>query len=197
MMLKAYFNERADIWDETIAEKDTTKLEQMVERLDIKPGSTVLDVGTGTGVFLPFLLRSIGENGRIVALDFAEEMLKKARAKNFDGNIDYLCTDVTDIPLDNEIFDVVVCYSSFPHFRDKPKALAEIKRVTKSGGRVLIYHTSSRSSINEIHLQIPAVENDTLPGGIEMYVMLLRAGFTDIIVADESESFLAQARKPE
>ena len=194
-MIRAYFNQKAASWDGTSSERDTTKLERMAKRLDIKPGSTVLDVGTGTGAFIPFLLSEIGKGGRIVALDFAEKMLRRARAKGFNGNIDYLCADVTNIPLGNEIFDIIVCYSSFPHFQDKSRALAEMKRVIKRGGRLLICHTSSRASINEIHRQIPAVENDIIPDEGEMQIILSTAGFIEIKI-DDGESYLASARKP-
>jgi len=194
-MIRAYFNQKAASWDETSSEKDTTKLERMAKRLNIKPGSIVLDVGTGTGAFIPFLLGEIGKGGRIIALEFAEKMIGKARAKGFNGDIDYLCADVTDIPLRNEIFDVIVCYSSLPHFQDKSRALAEMNRVIKRGGRLLICHTSSRTSVNEIHRQIPAVENDIIPDEGEMQMILLRAGFTEIKI-DDSESYLASARKP-
>lgn len=194
--LRAYFNERADIWDETASEKNTAKLEKMVKCLKLKPGSIVLDVGTGTGVFLPYLLTSIGKKGQIVALDIAEEMLKKARAKGFVANIDYLQADITEIPLRDEIFDSVVCYSSFPHFRDKPRALAETKRVLKSGGRLLICHTSSRAGINEVHSQIPVLENDILPDSVRMRLLLESAGFTGIRVEDREDSYLASAIKP-
>ena len=196
-MLRIFFNQRAAIWDETISEKDVGKLERMCQRLDIKPGSTVLDVGTGTGVFLPFLLNRIGDNGRIVALDFAEEMLKIAQAKGFDGNIDYLCADINSIPRGDEAFDCVVCYSSFPHFQDKPRALAEMNRLTRSGGKLFICHTSSRDKINQIHRQTPVVQNDTIPNEDEMRRLLSVAGFTDIEIEDSSESYLASARKPE
>ncbi len=195
-MIRAYFNQKAALWDETIAEKDITKLELMASRLNIAPGSTLLDVGVGTGVFIPFLLSKVGRNGRIIALDFASEMLKKARAKCFNGNIEYLCCDVTNIPLGNEIFDVVVCYSSFPHFRDKPKALAEMKRVMKNDGKLFICHTSSRATINEIHRNIPAARNDTIPGQDEMRVLLSMTAFEDIEVADEAESYFCCAKKP-
>jgi len=195
VMIRAYFNQKAAIWDETVAEKDTAKLDRMAKRLNIKPGSTLLDVGTGTGVFSPFLLREIREGGRIVALDFARKMLRRARAKGFNGNIDYLCADVTNIPLRNEIFDIIVCYSSFPHFQDKSRALAEMSRVIKRGGRLLICHTSSRDKINEIHRQIPAVENDIIPDEGEMQSLLLSTGFVDIKI-DDSESYLVSARKP-
>ncbi len=195
-MIRAYFNEKAAIWDETVSEKDTSKLKRIARRLNIKPGSTILDVGTGTGVFIPFLLDEIGRNGQIVALDVAEEMLKKARAKGFNSNIDYLQANVTNIPLCDQIFDTVVCYSSFPHFKDKPRALAEIKRVTKSGGKLFICHTSSRDKINEMHHGIPAVQNDIIPDESEIQTILSMAGFTDIRIDDSSDSYLVSARKP-
>jgi len=196
VMIRAYFNQKAAIWDETVAESDTTKLERMARCLNIKPGSTVLDVGTGTGVLIPFLLSGVGKNGQVVSLDLAEEMLKKARTKRFNGSVYYLHADVANIPLDGEIFDVVVCYSSFPHFQDKPRALAEIKRVTRSGGELFICHTSSRSQVNAIHRQIPAVANDIIPDKSEMQMMLSMAGFTDIGIDDNHQSYLARARKP-
>ena len=52
-MSKEFFNARAATWDERAAEKDVGRLKAMAARLDITPGSTVLDVGTGTGVFVP------------------------------------------------------------------------------------------------------------------------------------------------
>ena len=124
-------------------------------------------------------------------------MLSKARAKGFAGDINYLCADVMDIPLDDEIFDAIVCYSSFPHFQDKPQAFAEMNRVIKSGGRALICHTSSRATINEIHRQIPLVHHDTIPDADEMQSMLSLAGFTEIRIEDSSDSYLASARKAE
>ena len=147
-------------------------------------------------LFIPFLLSEVGENGRIVALDFAGGMLRKAHAKGFNGNIDCLCADVVNVPLADEVFDAIVCYSSFPHFQDKTVALAEINRVIKSGGKLLVCHTSSRSQINGIHRQIPAVANDIIPDEDKMQIMLSGAGFTDIKIDDNRGSYLCSARKP-
>jgi len=195
VVLRTYFNDRADIWDESTAEQDAGKLKRMAARLELKPGSEVLDVGTGTGIFLPFIMSSIGGNGRVVALDLAEEMLKKARAKSLNGNIDYLQADIMEIPLGGGIFDSVVCYSTFPHFQDKVKTLGEIYRVMKNGGRLLICHTSSRAHINEIHRELPVVKDDMLPAGDEMRSMLSAAGFGEIRIEDGSDSYLASAVK--
>jgi ubiquinone/menaquinone biosynthesis C-methylase UbiE len=194
-MLRAYFNQKASIWDENVAEKDAAKLEGMARRLSVGPGSTILDVGTGTGVFIPFLLNRIGTRGRIVGLDIAEEMLKRAVAKSSDGCVDYLCADVTCIPVADEIFDGIICYSSFPHLQDKGKALTEMKRVMKVGGKLYICHTSSRAAINQIHRSIPTVRHDTIPDEHEMRLLLLESGLTDVIIADESESYFACATK--
>lgn len=195
-MIRTYFNEKAAIWDEIVAEKDTAKLGALACRMDIEPDSTVLDVGAGTGVFAPYILSKIGRNGRLVAADLAEEMLKIARTKSLNGNVAYLHADVTSVPVSDEVFDVVVCYSSFPHFQDKPKALSEFNRVLKKGGSLYICHSSSRATINEIHRQIPAVQNDIIPDVGNMQGLLSAAGFTDIGIDDGTNSYFASARKP-
>ena len=195
-MVRTYFNEKAAIWDKQIAEKDITKLESMAQRLSIKKNSIVLDIGTGTGVFVPFLLNKIGANGRLVAVDIAEEMLKLARAKNFPGNIEHIHADIVNLPIAGETFDAAVCYSSFPHFHDKSTALAEITRVLKKGGGLFICHTSNRSTINTIHSTLPAVQHDLIPDAERMHQLLSKAGFGTITIEDNADSYLASAIKP-
>jgi demethylmenaquinone methyltransferase/2-methoxy-6-polyprenyl-1,4-benzoquinol methylase len=102
---------------------------------------------------------------------------------------------VSRLPLFEEVFDVVVCYSSFPHFQDKLKSLVEMYGVIKDGGRLFICHTSSRYAINEIHRQIPSVQNDLLPDEDEMRILLTMAGFIDICIEDNSDSYFASAKK--
>ena len=194
--MKTYFNTKAAIWDEEVAEKDTSKLIGMASRLYIKEGARVLDVGTGTGVFIPYLQELIGENGLLVAVDIAENMLHRSLMKRFKGTIIYLQSDIMYTPLVDAQFDAVVCYSSFPHFQDKIKALLEIARVLRNGGRLYLCHTSSRTAINEIHRQIPGIDKDTIPDAEEMQKMLSLTGFMNIEIDDRNESYLACASKP-
>ncbi len=194
-MLRDYFNERAGDWDSTAAEKDTTKLAALADRIGLQPGQTVLDVGTGTGVFLPYILQKIGASGFVYALDIAEKMLEKAAQKNPQKNIRFICDSVEEIPLEDETCDVAICYSSFPHFSDKPKAIKEMKRVLNKDGLLFIVHSSSREHINEVHRKIEAAKHDLLPDAVEMKRLLDAAGLADIKVEDKAESYLATGKK--
>jgi len=194
--IRAYFNERAATWDESIAEKDAGKLRRMAQRLGLESGWTVLDVGTGTGVFLPYLLARTGETGRVVGMDVADEMLLVARGKGFEKDTSLICGDVMTVPCGDALYDVVVCYSSFPHFRDKPRAFGEMHRVLKGGGRLLICHTASRARINEIHGRNPAVSHDLIPEAQELREMLFAAGFNEVQIEDGPEDYLVSATKP-
>ncbi len=122
-------------------------------------------------------------------------MLERARQKNFHGNIEFIPADIHASGLDDGSFDAVVCYSSFPHFRDKPAALVEIKRTLKSGGRLYICHSSSREAINSIHSAIPEVCHDLIPNDSTLRMMLTDAGFEDILIEARDDSFLAAAVK--
>lgn len=194
-MTRDYFNQMAEKWDKLAAEKDTVKLEDLARSLNIEPGDTVLDVGAGTGIFLPYILKKIGKSGRLVALDFAAEMLKRAQAKGFKGNIEYLNADITSVPLPDAVFDAAVCYASFPHFKDKAKALGEINRLLKKDGWLFICHTSSRAKINERHRRRAVLANDIIPENDEMRGMLSSAGFEDISILETDGSYLASAVK--
>jgi len=194
-MSKEYFNARAETWDEKAAEKDATKLKAMAARLEIKPGARVLDAGTGTGVFVPYLLQKIGEKGWLTCLDFAENMLAAARAKKFTGNIDYVCADIVETGLPDNAYDAVVCYSVFPHFDHPFRALCEIARMLKAGGRLYICHTSSRRAINEIHQSIPEICDHVFPENEDLRRMLIEAGFIDITIEDGEDSYLVTGKK--
>jgi ubiquinone/menaquinone biosynthesis C-methylase UbiE len=190
-----FFNSRAATWDEKVAEKDVSRLKAMIARLNIEPGATVLDVGTGTGVFVPYLLKKIGREGKLVCLDYSENMLKIARTKGFTGNVQFLCADIENSRLPDQSFDAVVCYSVYPHFQDKPKALKEIYRLLKKGGRLFICHTSSRQAINDVHRNTPEVCDHIFPENSETQYMLAEAGFEDINIYDGAEDYLVSVRK--
>ncbi|MCS5696783.1 class I SAM-dependent methyltransferase [Desulfofundulus thermocisternus] len=119
-----YFNQKAPIWDNLSTGETLEGLKKIIDELAIRPGSFILDVGTGTGVLLPFLVEAAGPEGKVVALDIAEEMLARARAKN-PGNVEFVLADISCTPFQEDTFDEIICNSCFPHVTDKPRALAE------------------------------------------------------------------------
>jgi ubiquinone/menaquinone biosynthesis C-methylase UbiE len=195
-VIREYFNEQANNWDARALERDPSKLEQMAAHLDLKLDNLVLDIGTGTGVFLPYILKKVGDKGQVIGLDIAEKMLLQAQVKNIKGHVNLICGDVQYIPLKEGTCDGAVCYSSFPHFQDKLKALSEIRRVLKEGGKLYVCHTSGRNEINRIHTNIPSFQNHLLPDRTAMTQLLLAAGFTGIKVEDEDESYFASGWRP-
>jgi ubiquinone/menaquinone biosynthesis C-methylase UbiE len=193
---REYFNQLAGTWDKMTPEETRARLPQMIDYLAIKPGDTILDVGGGTGILLPLLYNAAGDRGKIVSLDIAEEMLKQARDNGYPNSIHYIHADVAAIPLSAEAFDLVICYSCFPHFPDKLKALAEMTRVLRNRGRLVICHTASRQAINELHKSIGnVVANDTIPDEAIMRKMLAASGLKPIEVRDDSHRYLAIAAK--
>jgi ubiquinone/menaquinone biosynthesis C-methylase UbiE len=193
---REYFNQLAGKWDRMTSEETRSRLPELIQDLRIKSGDTVLDVGGGTGILLPLLCKVAGNKSKIISLDIAEEMLKQARNTSYPSSIHYVHADVVAIPLASETLDLVICYSCFPHFPDKPKALAEMARVLRSCGRLVICHTASRHEINELHESIgDVIGKDFIPDEATMRDMLTASGLKTIEVRDEAHRYLAIAAK--
>jgi len=193
---REYFNQLAGKWDRMTSQETISRLPEMIKDLGIKAGNTILDVGGGTGILLPLLYEIAGNRSKIVSLDIAEEMLKRARNNSHPTNIHYVHADVAAIPLASQTFDFVICYSCFPHFPDKTKALAEMARVLRSSGRLIICHTASRHEINKLHESIgDVIGRDTIPDEPTMRDMLTASGLKTIEVRDEAHRYLAIAAK--
>ena len=192
---RQFFNEKAADWDETPRSNAAHQLEAMAARLDLSEGMRVLDVGTGTGVFVPYVKRKIGPTGHVACVDFALEMLLVAKGKNSNGCMMPVCAEIETVGFKPETFDAIVCYSTFPHFHDKPLALRNMHDLLKNGGRVFICHTASRDHINNIHLNIPCFEDHLIPGYEEMVSLMIEAGFKQVNVDEGDDSYLAQGVK--
>ena len=193
---REFFNLAASKWDSLATEKTIARLDRIIKQLDIKPGSVILDIGTGTGILLPRLHNVLGNEGGIVGLDISEKMLQRARFKNQEDNLNYLQATAEQIPLLKETFDLAICYASFPHFANKARALSEIARVLKQGGRLIICHTEDRQTINQLHQSIGgAVKHDMIPDAAKMRLLLSSAGMVNINIQDSANSYLATAYK--
>ncbi|HUS04351.1 MAG TPA: methyltransferase domain-containing protein [Dehalococcoidia bacterium] len=191
-----YFDRLASSWDKEVTQETLECLGNIIKELNISPGSRVLDIGSGTGIFLPFLIEAIGGKGRIIALDFSAEMLHQAKAKTFNPIVDFIQSDVTAIPLPDNYANLAICNSAFPHFGNKSAALKEIARVIKSNGQLVICHTASRDKINQLHQAVGGVvSTDLLPDESRLRELIEQAGLAVTRLKDKSEYYLVIARK--
>ena len=194
---KTWFNEKAAVWDSVVLQEERCqRLHDIIKNLGIQDNTMVLDVGTGTGVLIPWLMEAVGLGGKIVAVDFAEEMIERALAKNFGSGVKFFSADVHKLPLENDLFDEVVCNSAFPHFHNQQLAMQEMARVLKPGGRLTICHPAPREELNNFHRNLGGVvANDMLPAGEEMVLMANRSGITDVELKDGPQTYLLTGRK--
>lgn len=120
-----YENERHDGYHALIDELEFDLLEPYVR------GKSALEIGCGTGLILQ---RTADIAERAVGIDISEGMLSRA----VDRGLDVAVADVTHLPFDDNTFDVVYSMKVLAHVQDIDRAVAEMTRVTKRGGVMLL-----------------------------------------------------------
>jgi arsenite methyltransferase len=108
---------------------------RLVERLSLKAGDRVLDVGCGTGRLARWIAERVGSGGSVAGIDPLAERIAIARARA--EGISFEVGHAEDLSaFASESFDAVCMSAVFHWVSDKPKALAEVRRVLRSGGRL-------------------------------------------------------------
>lgn len=192
-----FFNHHAPTWDEGRSPTGDAQLARVVALADVMSGHTVLDVGTGTGVLVPHILRAIEPGGEITAIDLSPEMLEVARQKGFPARVQFHLADVHHLPFSEATFDRVICNAAFPHFEHRGQSLQEMTRVLRPGGVLVISHPIGREAVNTLHREAGGpVEEDRVPSPSVMIDLLIGVGLIDSQVLDEPGFYLARALKP-
>lgn len=127
----AAFSESAEAYAATMAPSLRPVAERVVAAAALRPGESVLDVGTGTGNAAAL---ARGQERRVVGLDGAPGMLAIAR-RDVPG-VEFIDGDFTDLPFAAGTFDVVVAAHALLFAEDRPAALAAWRAVTRPGGRL-------------------------------------------------------------
>jgi demethylmenaquinone methyltransferase/2-methoxy-6-polyprenyl-1,4-benzoquinol methylase len=191
-----FFNERAERWDE-ISVHNLEKVQYITEKLEIQSNDKILDIGTGTGIMIPFYEKYLVD-GSVVAVDYSEKMIEVARSKYPEKEhprVSFRVCDVYNLEYEAD-FDLVVCYSCFPHFADQPLALKILTKALKKGGRLAVAHSDSAKKINGVHMNGGVeVGNDFLPSMDRLKQMMKESGLTVTFERDDESYFVCIAKK--
>lgn len=184
-----FFNQIAKEWD-SIIEVNEEKINTLLSKLNITDNSKVLDIGTGTGVLIPFL-KSLNPNGYIKGVDISSEMLNVAREKF--RNIEKVSFELVDVENDviNETYDSIVLYSMFPHLKDKTNTIKKLveKNLGKSG-QLIIAHSNSRAFLNNMHKEKnECVSEDRLIPVIEQRCLFEKEGLKVVDAFEDNEIY--------
>jgi len=136
--------ESADWWSAGQAARQQiygTATEMMLDLASVQPGSRVLDVAAGTGDQTLMAARRVGPTGNVLAADNSASMLKvAAEAARNEGltNVETRVMNAENLALDADSFDAVICRQALMLFPNPAKALIEMRRVVKPGGKVAV-----------------------------------------------------------
>jgi N-acetylglutamate synthase-like GNAT family acetyltransferase/SAM-dependent methyltransferase len=108
---------------------------------EVRPGQTVLDIGSGAGIDCFIASQKVGPTGKVIGLDMTPAMLETARRNARDGgytNVEFRQGEAENMPVDNESVNWVISNCVINLSPDKEKVFTEINRVLKPGGRISI-----------------------------------------------------------
>ena len=166
----------------------------------LKPGETVLDLGSGGGFDCFLAARQVGAAGRVIGVDMTPAMLSKARANAEQGgyaNVEFRLGEIEHLPVADRSIDVILSNCVINLSPDKPRVFAECFRVLKPGGRLAISDVVAFAEIPAHIQEDMALLTGCMAGATpiaELGEMLHALGFEDVRIApkEESKSFIRE-----
>ena len=173
---------------------------------ELKPGETVLDLGSGGGIDVLLSARRVGATGTVYGLDMTDEMLALARENQHKSgvqNVEFLKGEIEDIPLADQLVDVIISNCVINLSSDKDRVLAEAFRVLKPGGRLAVSDVVVRGDVPAEIRHSVELWMGCVAGALEESAYrdkLVKAGFREIEIvptriyrAEDAKDFLAGA----
>ncbi len=132
-----------------------------MEALALSPGQRVLEVGCGTGVFLPVLAKAVGASGHVVGIDHAPDFVARARQRMTDLGLEEVVkveqADAYRLPFPDASFDAAHCERVLLHLDNPGAVLREMRRVVVPGGWIVAAETDWRGTrIDHPHQEEPS-----------------------------------------
>ena len=187
---KEFFNKVAFQWDKMCKHNDV-KLRRIIELSSITSNARILDVGTGTGILINYLLEKYPL--KITAIDISENMIAVAKEKYNDKRVEFIVKDVLEF---KEIgYDYIFIYSAYPHFNDKEALFKHLLGRLNDGGKIIIAHSESKEKINQVHSKNHRIKEDLLPAA-EVTIKVMSKYFRiDKVVDNEEMYYISGIRK--
>lgn len=123
----------------------------IIDSINIKENSLILDIACGSGILEPFLLSK--EPSLIDAVDFSKEMIDIAKTKLQDAKVKYINSDFYSFNMETK-YDVAICFNSYPHFIAKQVFADNVAKLVRPGGKFFIIHSDPKEKINAVHKNI-------------------------------------------
>jgi SAM-dependent methyltransferase len=174
--------------------------------IELKPGETVLDLGSGGGIDVLLSAQRVGPTGKAYGLDMTDDMLELARENQRQAkveNVEFLKGEIESIPLADNSVDVVISNCVINLSADKDRVLREAFRVLKPGGRFAVSDVVVRGEVPEEVRKNMLLWVGCVAGALEEQdykAKLKLAGFTAISIeptrvysVEDSRSFLVAA----
>ncbi|MEV4510981.1 class I SAM-dependent methyltransferase [Dactylosporangium sp. NPDC049525] len=147
---RAFFAARAATWDTKFGD-DQPAYTAAVTEGGLPVGGTVLDVGCGTGRALPALRAAVGPTGTVIGLDVTPQMLAVARNPAVAAAAGLILADARRLPFAAAGLDAIFAAGLIMHLPDTDAGLRELARVTRPGGRLVLFHPSGRATLAARH----------------------------------------------
>ena len=163
------------------------------EQLALLPDEAILEVGCGTGVFLPGIASRVGTEGRVVGLDHSAALLVQARERlasaGLVDQIELVEGDANQLPFADGSFDAAHCERVLMHLEHPRRAIGEMVRVVRPGGRVVVaevfgsgatmdHPDAEANHLIESTMMVNAIRNTRM--GIQLRGLFVEAGLTDV-----------------
>lgn len=193
---KDFFNEMAPEWDK-ITCVWPEKIGHILDVAQLRPGAKVMDVGTGTGVLIPYIKERVGADGSIDAVDISDGMLARAAEKY--GGLSHVRFLNADIESDNieDVYDAIFMYCMYPHLEHPIETLQWLSKVNLAdGGHIVIAFPERKESINGIHRHNDgSVHSDKLQDGEQFGRTLADYGIRADYIEDNDDYYIIRIAK--
>ncbi|MFO7676183.1 MAG: arsenite methyltransferase [bacterium] len=164
----------------------------------LKPGETVVDLGSGAGVDCFLAAKQVGPAGRVIGVDMTPEMIEKARAnarKAGVANVEFRLGEIEHLPVADASADVIISNCVINLSPDKPQAFREAFRVLRPGGRLMVSDIVLATPLPRALLDSAAAYVGCISGAslrADYLAMIAAAGFRDVTAVSE-ERFPVEA----